>query len=74
MEKKFEIRTYGFNELAQLYFPHIAKESASRMFSQWIHCSPQLLQNLINTEWKKRSKYFTPKQVKVLVEHFDPPY
>lgn len=74
MERQFEIRTYGFNELALLYFPHIAPASASRMFSQWIHTCPQLLQKLIETNWKKRSKYFTPKQVKVLVGHFDPPY
>ena len=72
--KVFQIRTYDFGELAQLYFPHIAKPSASRMFSQWIYTCPQLLQKLIETEWKKRSKYFTPKQVKVLVGHFDPPY
>jgi len=72
--KEFQICTYGFGELAQLYFPHIAKPSASRMFSQWIYTSPQILQKLIETDWKKRSKYFTPKQVKVLVGHFDPPY
>jgi hypothetical protein len=72
--KEFQIRTYGFGELAQLYFPSIAKASASRMFSQWINACPQLLQKLIETDWKKRSKYFTPKQVKVLVGHFDPPF
>jgi hypothetical protein len=64
---EFQIRTYGFGELAQLYLPHIAKPSASRMFSQWIHTCPQLLQKLIETDWKKRSKYFTPKQDKVVV-------
>ena len=63
MEKQFEIRTYGFNELAQLYFPHIAKSSASRMFSQWIHNCPRLVERLTEADWKKRSKYFTPKQV-----------
>jgi hypothetical protein len=72
--KEFQIRSYGFGELAQLYFPHIAKPSASRMFSRWIHTSPQLIQKMAETNWKKRSKYFTPKQVKVLVGHFDPPY
>lgn len=72
--KEFQIRTYGFGELAQLYFPHIAKQSASRMLSQWIHTSPQILQKLTETNWKKRSKYFTPKQVKVLIVHFDPPF
>jgi hypothetical protein len=73
-KNEFQIRTYGFGELAQLYFPHISKASASRMLSQWIHTSPQVTKNLLEIDWKKRSKYFTPKQVKVLVGHFDPPY
>jgi len=74
MEKQFEIRTFGFGELAQLYFPHVTKASASRMFSQWIHSSPQLETKLSESNWKKRAKYFTPKQVKILIQHFDPPY
>ena len=73
MEKKFETRTFGFGELAQLYFPHVTKESASRMFGQWIHTCPQLTERLKETNWKKRAKYFTPKQVKILVEWFDEP-
>ena len=74
MEKQFEIRTFGFGELAQLYFPNVTKASASRMFSQWIHSCPQLINKLSELNWKSRSKYFTPKQVKVLIEHFDPPF
>lgn len=74
MEKKFEIRTFGYGELAQLYFPNIEKESASRMFSQWIYSCPELVQKLIEASWKKRSKYFTPKQVKILIGHFDAPF
>jgi hypothetical protein len=74
MEKKFELRTFGFGELAQLYFPHVTKASASRMLSLWIYKSPELVTNLSELNWKKRSKYFTPKQVKVLIGHFDPPY
>lgn len=74
MEKKFEIRTFGFGELAQLYFPHITKESSSHMFSRWIYNSPELVARLLEVNWKKRSKYFTPKQVKVLIEYFDTPF
>lgn len=74
MEKTFEIRTFGFGELAQLYFPHVTKASASRMFSQWIYKSPELVSKLKELNWKKREKYFTPKQVKALVGFFDPPY
>ena len=74
MHTKFETRTFGFGELAQLYFPYVTKASASRMFSQWIYNSPELLANLTGLNWKKRARYFTPKQVKVLIEHFDPPF
>jgi hypothetical protein len=73
MEKQFEIRTYGFNELAQCYFPNITSESASVKFSRWIHTNPQLMEKLSELNWKKRSKCFTPKQVNVLIGHFDPP-
>ena len=74
MEKKFETRTFGFGELAQLYFPHVTKSSASRMFGIWISSSPELVKRLTKLDWKKRHRYLTPKQVKVLVNHFDPPY
>jgi len=74
MEKKFETRTFGFGELAQLYFPHVTKASASRMFGQWIYNSPALIDKLSELNWKKRAKYFTPKQVKILIGHFDPPF
>jgi len=74
MEKKFETRTFGFGELAQLYFPYVTKASASRMFSQWIYNSPELITKLSELNWKKRAKYFTPKQVKIIIEWFDPPY
>jgi len=72
--KTFEIRTFGFCELAQLYFPHVTKKTASRMFSLWIYNSHILQQKLFDTGWKKRSKYLTPKQVKVLVEFLDRPF
>ena len=74
MEKKFEIRTYGFGELGQLYLPRVSKTSASKMFSSWIYGCPELIEGLQASEWKKRQKYFTPKQVRILINHFDPPY
>ena len=74
MEKKFETRTFGFGELAQLYFPHVTKSSASRMFGIWITTSPVLIKKLSKLDWKKRQRYFTPKQVNALIAHFDPPF
>jgi len=73
MEKQFEIRTYGFNELAQLYFPNVSKESATKMFRIWINASSTLIDSLKSLGWKKNAKKLTPKQVKALVGHFDPP-
>jgi hypothetical protein len=69
----FEIRTYGFCELAQFYFPKCTKSSASRIFSKWINGNPKLVNSLKEAGWKKKQKYLTPKQVKVLVGHFDTP-
>jgi len=73
MKKQFELRTYGFNELAQLYFPNVSKESATKMFRIWINASSTLIENLKSLGWKKNAKKLTPKQVKELVGHFDPP-
>jgi len=73
MEKQFEIRTYSYNELAQLYFPDVTKESATKMFNKWINSSPALIETLKGLDWKKNAKKLTPKQVKALVGHFDPP-
>lgn len=36
MKEEFEIRTMGFNELAQYYLPHIQPASASIRLSSWI--------------------------------------
>jgi hypothetical protein len=73
MSKEFEIRTYGFNELAQLYFPNVTKHSATKMFNKWINASSTLVETLKSLDWKKNAKKLTPKQVKALIGHFDPP-
>ena len=73
MEKQFVIRTYGFNELAHLYFPQSTPKSATQTFGRWIHSNPKLVASLTELQWMKRRKYLTPKQVKLLVDYFDPP-
>lgn len=73
MSIEFDIRTYGFNELAQLYFPQSSPKSATQMLSRWIHTDSKLVAALKDLQWKKHRKYFTPKQVKLLVDYFDPP-
>ena len=73
MEEQFEVRTYGFNELAQLYFPHITKRSASRMFGRWLRTNEKLMEGLIGNSWHRGLKHFTPKQVRTIIDHLDPP-
>jgi hypothetical protein len=72
-QSEFEISTYGFGELAYLYFPKCTKSSASRIFSKWINGNPRLISSLKEAGWKEKQKYLKPKQVKVVVEHFDTP-
>ena len=43
------------------------------MFKIWINASSTLIENLKRVGWKKNAKKLTPKQVKELVGHFDPP-
>jgi len=72
-EKKFEIRPYGFGELACLYFPKCTKRSASRIFSQWVNGNPILVKKLKEYGWEKGKRSLTPMHVKILVEIFDNP-
>jgi len=72
-EKEFEIRTYGFCELALLYFPDLMKKSASNNLSRWIYNSERLLQELRSAEWKERTKLLTPRQVEIITNHFGKP-
>ena len=73
IENHFVIRTFGFGELAQMYLPNITKESASKTFSKWIILNSSLQTKLSETNWKKGNKTFTPKQVRLIIEHFDLP-
>ena len=69
-QNSFVIRTYNFSELAQLYNPHIAKNSASFRLRSWINQSPTLAEKL---NLKPFTRILTPNQVRMIVEHFDMP-
>ena len=73
MEEKFRIRSYGFGELAQLYFPYISKKSASAQLRRWIRTSKTVLPLLENLGYKIGNRLLTPAHVKVLVEEFGEP-
>jgi hypothetical protein len=67
MDEQFKIRSYGFGELAQLYFPSVAKKSASIQLRRWIKKNKKLEIQLSEAEYKPGQKIITPKQVGLLV-------
>lgn len=73
MDGQFKIRSYGFGELAQLYFPCITKKSASVQLRRWIKKNKKLEIELFETEYKPGQKIITPKQVGLIIVHFGEP-
>lgn len=73
MEQHFKIRSYGYGELAQLYFPNIAKKSASAQLRRWIKINNKVLTALMNTGYKIGNRILTPSQVKVIIDEFGEP-
>jgi hypothetical protein len=73
MEEKFRIRSYGFGELAQMYFPSISKKSAAAQFRKWIRTSKTALPLLENFGYKIGNRLLTPAQVNIIVDEFGEP-
>jgi hypothetical protein len=73
MEKEFVIRSYGFGELALLYFANSSKKSAATQLGRWIAGNEKLRMNLIENGYKKGSRILTPKQVEVIINHLGKP-
>ncbi|KAB2915637.1 MAG: DUF4248 domain-containing protein [Bacteroidetes bacterium] len=73
MEDKFKIKSYGFGELAQLYFPSISKKSASAQLRRWIKLNDKVLPILQSLGYKPGNRLLTPAHVKVIVDEFGEP-
>lgn len=65
-ETPFVYRSYGKSELAALYLPHILPASAMKEFNEWINAFPGLTGQLAATGLAKRSKRYTPAQVRLI--------
>jgi hypothetical protein len=68
-DEKFIIRAYGKSELAMMYLPNHTKETALKLFNTWLKINPRL--RLVS---KRRQHYYTPKQVRIMVEEFGEPF
>lgn len=73
MDETFTIRTYGFGELAQLYFPNISKNSASWQLNRWIRENSDLTLALEKAGKRKGQRLLSPAQVKLIVQAFGEP-
>ena len=71
--RPFRVRSYGKSELAALYLPSISAGSATKTLRRWINLHPSLLDALAKTGLKPRNKFYTPVQVRLIVEAFGEP-
>jgi hypothetical protein len=73
MDELFKIKSYGYGELALLYFPNSTKKSASVQFRRWIIFNKKLENNLLETGYQRGKRVFTPKQVQIIIEALGSP-
>lgn len=73
MEEKFKIKSYGYGELALLYFPNSTQKSASVQLRTWIRLNENLKTELLATGFTPGKKVLTPKQVELIVFYLGEP-
>ena len=73
MDGQFKIRSYGYGELALLYFPNSTKKSASTQLGRWVRQNEKLKMQLLALGYQPRKKILTPSQVKLIIELFGEP-
>lgn len=56
----FRIKSYGWQELAQLYNPDVLPLSAVKRLSLWINHNPALKKELTAHGWTKGTRLLTP--------------
>ncbi|MBO5000041.1 MAG: DUF4248 domain-containing protein [Parabacteroides sp.] len=69
----FRIKAYGLQELGQMYFPNSTPRSASSQLKKWINHNGKLLSELAEAGYYNGQRILTPKQVRIIVRHLDPP-
>ena len=71
---KFEIRSYPFGQLAQMYYPDHDYQGALRLFRREMHETRGMWPAMQAVGYKDYTKVLTRAQVKVIVKYLDPPY
>jgi len=73
LEKAFVLRSYGYGELALLYFPFSTKKSATTQLRRWIRRNLELRSKLGKLGFTARQRILTPRQVEVFVQFVGEP-
>ena len=72
--RKFEIRAYTKKELAMCYFPSAENaHSAVNRLMAWINRCEPLSMALAAQGYQKMARWFSPKEVRIIVEHLGEP-
>ena len=71
--KDFKLQQYGRMELAQIYCPDIAPESAWKKLKIWINHYPGLSERLRQLGYDGSTRSFSPAQVQAIVEALGEP-
>ena len=73
MMNEFEVRSYGWQELAVLYGSDLMPVSAGKRLSKWVGVNPELKTELQGNGWRKGKKMLTPLQVRTIVQYLGEP-
>ena len=70
----FIIRAYTKKELAQMYFPTASTPHAAvNHLMEWIKRCSKLYESLVGIGYMKNAKFFTPREVSLIVEYLGEP-
>lgn len=71
---EFKVRAYGKSELAWLYFPTAnSAHTAVNHLMAWVRRNPDLVNGLHKLGHRKSAKFFTPKEVDLIIEYLGEP-
>ena len=72
--QEFKQKAYGKSELALLYFPDVTlAHTAVNHLMSWIRRNPMLTEELAKMGYRKSAKFFTPKEVGLIVGYLGEP-
>lgn len=70
----FKVRAYGKSELAWLYFPTAnSAHTAVNHLMAWVYRIPQLVDGLQKHGYRKTAKFFTPREVALIIDYLGEP-